>query len=748
MKKKIVISVTAVILALAVIGASVGVYMSYINKYEPIASPTALTYTKSESQKELVKNADFYVSVNGDDNGIGTLDKPFQTIQRAQQAVREAIANSDKSKSSITVAIMTGTYYETGIEFDERDSSKSTSVTYTSYGDGEVILCGGKILTSEDFSSVDSETAKRLSSQAADKVKMLDLKKYGLTKSDYGKIKATGGFNTEEYYDDAATENPCELFFNDKRMTIARYPNDSYITVGKVSDIGDCYEPNAPAPVDESWLERRNQRGGTFALDEDTYSRVKSWQNTDDLWAFGYFYWDWADMSTPIKSINDDKTITTEYCSKYGFKEGGYYYFFNVLEELDAPGEYYIDRDNGILYFYPPDENADSKIMLSTSNENIISITEKASNITISDITLQGTRSDALNVAGENCKIVNCTVKNAAECGINVSGRNNLVESCEVTFIGKDAVVLSGGNAEGFVYGNNTVTNNSLHDYGEIQKTYIAGVNLSGIGNTVSHNEIYNAPHMGVYYTGNENVVEYNYIHDVVLQSSDAGAIYTGYSYSTYGNVVRYNCISNIGSGTFTPSGIYFDDNSSGQTAYGNVLINIPGYAFLVGGGRDNMIENNLVINAGKQILYDDRAYDGYHNDGWYAKNCKTPDSRLWQLMNEAKEFNASIGNKYDGIERMHQDYEREEDEGFAVNPSGSSVQNNIIISKQNKVGEIAKTVKKYSVVKNNQTFTLNGAKSAFEDYGNGDYRIKADSKISKKCPDFKEIPFDEIGRK
>ena len=59
---------------------------------------------------------------------------------------------------------------------------------------------------------------------------------------------------------------------------------------------------------------------------------------------------------------------------------------------------------------------------------------------------MQGTRADALNVAGENCKIVNCTVKNAAECGINVSGRNNLVENCEVAFIGKDAVVLSGGS--------------------------------------------------------------------------------------------------------------------------------------------------------------------------------------------------------------------------------------------------------------------------------------------------------------
>lgn len=65
-----------------------------------------------------------------------------------------------------------------------------------------------------------------------------------------------------------------------------------------------------------------------------------------------------------------------------------------------------------------------------------------------------------------------------------------------------------------------------------------------------------------------------------------------------------------------------------------------------------------------------------------------------------------------------------------------------------NNIGEIAKAVNKYSVVENNQTFTLNSVKSSFVDYEYGDYRIKADSKISKKCPGFKEIPFDEIGRK
>lgn len=81
MKKKIIISAVSVGLALAVIGASVGTYMSYINKYEPIASPTALAYTKSNSQKVLLENADFYVSVNGDDNGDGTLESRFRLFK-------------------------------------------------------------------------------------------------------------------------------------------------------------------------------------------------------------------------------------------------------------------------------------------------------------------------------------------------------------------------------------------------------------------------------------------------------------------------------------------------------------------------------------------------------------------------------------------------------------------------------------------------------------------------------------------
>ena len=79
-------------------------------------------------------------------------------------------------------------------------------------------------------------------------------------------------------------------------------------------------------------------------------------------------------------------------------------------------------------------------------------------------------------VAGENCKIVNCAIKNAAECGINVSGKIILLKIARLLYR-QDAVMLSEA-VKSFIYGNNTVTNNSLHDYGEIQKTYIAGVNI------------------------------------------------------------------------------------------------------------------------------------------------------------------------------------------------------------------------------------------------------------------------------
>lgn len=746
--KKIIISVICIVLAGVVTVTSIILYKKGMNTYERTATPSGFSVF-TQHQKKLINDADFYVSTKGSDDNDGSFSAPFRTIKKASEAVEKLVSSGTKKGKKITVAVMAGEYAESDILFDEKGSgSEGAPVTYTAYGDGAVIVNGGMTLESEDFENVSGEVIERLNKDVVSNIKMLNLSKYNLTVDDYGKLKSVGGFTTEQYYDGAAEVAACELFFNNSRMELAKYPNEGSLKEGEILDKGDCYEPNPPGPTDETWLERRNQRGGTFVMDDETYNRVKSWKTTEDVWVFGYFFWDWADMSTPIAKIDDStKSLTTKYCSQYGFKEGGIYHFYNVLEELDAPGEYYIDRVNNILYFYPPEELKESDVMLSVTDKNIFTFGEKAQYINIDGITVQGTRGNAVGMFGKNCSLTNCHIKNAAGVGVEMKGMNNTVQSCEINAIGKDGIILESGDSETFTYGNNVVDNNSIHDFGELQKTYISGVSINGIGNTVSNNEIYNAPHMGIYYSGNENIIEYNKIHDVVLQSSDAGAIYTGYSFSTYGNIIRYNCIFNIGSGEFTPSGIYFDDNSSGQTAYGNVLINIPGYAFLIGGGRDNKVTDNLIINAQKGIDYDDRAYDGYHNDGWYSKNVKESDGRLWVLMNEAKALNEKWNHKYEGIDRMHQDYSREDDEGFAVNPSSSTVTGNVIIKKDGKIGDIADSVYRYSNVSGNFTYKLKNADEFFADMKNGNFTFAENSQLLKDNPKLKEISFEKIGR-
>lgn len=757
--KKVIVCIVCIAIVVGIVGTGIGLQVKEMNTYEKIASPVGFSEFTAKDEV-LVNDADFYVSVNGNDNNDGSFNAPFRTIGKAKEAVRaEITALQKQDDKAFTVAIMAGEYNEYGIEFTKEDSgTESCPVTYMAYGDGKVTVNGGKSLKSEDFEPLSGDAAERINKDIASNIKTLDLSKYDLTVEDYGQIKACGKYATDEFYDNAPKYNSCELFLNSKRMTLAKYPNDTYLNEGKILDEGDKFK-------DDTWFERKNQKGGTFVLDDDTYNRVKSWKTTDDVWVYGYFYWDWADMSTPIKEINDsNKSLTTSYCSRYGFKENGNYYFYNILEELDAPNEYYIDRDTNILYFYPSEDLSTSQITLSITTTPIFIFNEDAKYINLNGLTIQGTRSDAVSMNGNNCEISNCLIQNAADAGISVLGSNNIISGNEICHTGKDAIVLNidfddyrqsevvYGNSvmdsiKNYGHGYNIVDNNSLHDIGEIQKTYIAGVNMEGTGNKVSHNEIYNAPHTGILYYGNDHVIEYNHIHDVVLQSSDAGAIYTGLSYCTYGNVIRYNCINDIGSDSFTPSAIYFDDGSSGQTAYGNVLVNIPSYAFLIGGGRDNTVTDNLIINAQKGIDYDDRLYDGYHNNGWFAKNVTDPQGRTWEIMKFGKKFNNAIGNKYEGVNKMNQDYAHVDAPNFVVNPAGSNVNGNVIIKKDGKIGDIAESVYEYSNVKYNFTYKLEDVDEFFTDLDNGNYSFVDNCKLVTDNEKLKDIDFSKIGR-
>ncbi|MGN0532431.1 MAG: right-handed parallel beta-helix repeat-containing protein [Eubacterium sp.] len=668
--------------------------------------------SEPRQQQRQKRQADIFVSPAGNDKNDGTKQNPVKTVERALELSKK-INKKEKvisfSKGEYSVSALTLSKAHNGTVF---------------YAEKEVVFNGGVTLDSSDFV------------QYKDNIKMLDLKKYGITTQQIGQLKAFGQFNTAEKYDENGSMY-CELFCDNQRMTLARYPNEDEenLRTGKIIDNGDSKETytNNGTQQNPQWEDMKNPRGGTFAADQELTKRMSQWKNSDDIWIFGYFQYDWADSTTPLASFDND-SITTKYASVYGFKEDMPYYFFNVFEELDSQDEWYIDRENLILYFIPPEDYENKSIQLSLETESLITM-DNAQNIIFDGITLCGTRAGAIKGTGNNITIENCTIKNVGETAVELEGEKIVVKNNTVTATGKAGIVLTGGDRENLISSENIVTNNLIYDWSQVYQTYQAAVALHGVGGVCSHNEIYNSPHEAITYSGNNHIIEYNVIHDVVLKSSDAGAIYAGRSWSQYGNIVRYNCIYNIGSGDFAPSGIYFDDALSGQEAYGNLLVNIPGNAFLLGGGRDLKITNNVVINAGVPMAYDDRAIAGIENKGWFA-HAKTPGEGLWATLTEYDVNSPAWKSSYPQLSELSDDFGNTDSASFAANPANSIVANNVIINSKKNIGSIEKRVKKYSTVRDNSLYT-------FKDnpYTDGDYSqdIAVDG--------FEALPTNEMGR-
>lgn len=677
---------------------------------ERLAEPTNLSAPQQRDREE--KQGDIFVSPTGDDANPGTAESPVRTPQRAVELARSL------SQEEKVISLADGEYNISAITLTQEDSG------ITFYAENQAVFNGGLTLDPADFKPYEGD------------ILVLDLSQYGITPDRIGNVRAFGQYNTAEKYD-AAGSLYCELFCNNERMTLSRYPNKGeYLYTGKIVDNGDSKEvyTSSGTQTNADWETMKFPRGGTFEVSSDVVERVKSWEKSSDIWMFGYFQYDWADSTTPLAAVGDN-TLTTEYASVYGFKEGTPYYFFNVLEELDQEGEWYIDRDGLKLYFIPPEGFEQHPLELSLETGNLVTI-DGAENIVFDGITFTGTRASAVKGIGNNIVVRGCTIRNVGENAIELTGDRNRVEDNEITATGKGGVILTGGDRQTLQSSENVVSNNLIYDWSQVYRTYQAAVSLNGVGGTCSHNEIYDSPHEAITYTGNNHIIEYNVIHDVVLESSDAGAIYAGRSWSSYGNVIRYNCIYNIGSGEFAPSGIYFDDALSGQEAYGNFLLNIPGNGFLLGGGRDLKVENNLIVNAATPIFYDDRAIAGIEDGGWFT-HANTPDSTLWKSLEEVDIHSEAWKNAYPELAELSDDFEHTDDPAFAANPAGSSVKLNVIVNQKKCVGDFAKRVERYSTVSDNFSYRLKT--NPFESAGI--YHLTQPPK------GFKPLPFEQMGR-
>jgi len=537
-----------------------------------------------------------YVAVAGSDNWSGRIARPaggggpFATLERARDEIRRLRKDGALPDGGVTVEVGAGVYELTApFELGEEDSGTDAApITYRAQRGAEVRLLGGRLVTG--FAPVtDPAVLERLDESVRGKVVQTDLRAQGVT--DYGSPGGGG----------------LELFFNTRPLGIARWPNEGFVRIADVLMLD---------PVDVRGT--KGDKTGKFVYDGD---RPERWVGEKDLWVHGYWFWDWSDQRHKVEAIDTEKrtiSVVPPYHG-YGYRKGQWYYAFNALCEIDEPGEWYLDRETGILYLYPPSPVEDAEVMVSVLPA-LVDV-KGASHVTLRGFLLEGARGTTITIAGATgTRVVGCTIRNGGSGAVSVSGGTSCgVVGCDIYDVGAAGISLSGGDRKTLTPAGHYAENNHIHDYGRIRRMYSAGIHLSGVGNRASHNLIHNAPHQALGFGGNDHVIEFNEIHSVCYESNDAGAIYAGRDWTMRGNVIRYNYMHHVtgfeGRGCV---GVYLDDMFASADIYGNVFYRVTRAAF-IGGGRDCRVENNIFVDCNPALHVDARAlgWAGYHADGW-----------------------------------------------------------------------------------------------------------------------------------
>ena len=313
--------------------------------------PEATRVRLAPSVKSGLANV-IFVAPNGSDANSGSEKQPLATLQKARDKAREL-----RGKGHLEIVLAPGEYRVSDtLTLDDKDSGTAASpIVYRAAKPGTAILYGGTQLSG--FAPVtDAAILERLPAEARGKVWQLDLKARGIT--DYGDLAVRG-------FGQPPSPPTLELYVNGQPMTVSRWPNQGFVKAARLVEPGD----------------KKAGQPSVLGYDDERHAR---WTKANDAWLFGYFHFLWADATAKIGKIDPAaKTITTAQAYEYGgrsmdTKQGIIYYAFNLLEEIDRPGEWYLNRENGILYLYPPSDLGKATVELSMLSKPIITATNLA----------------------------------------------------------------------------------------------------------------------------------------------------------------------------------------------------------------------------------------------------------------------------------------------------------------------------------------------------------------------------------
>ena len=644
-----------------------------------------------------------YISPQGHDSAPGGKASPLATLAGARDRLRILKRVGKVPKEGVTVWLRAGTYFQREtFALTAADDVSPAPVTYAAYSGEAVRLTGGWEVAGWK-PVTDASILGRLDPAARGHVLQTDLKAQGIT--DYGQMTPRG-------FGSPVTPAGLELFFADVPMTLARWPN-----VGQWAHIAGT---------------TADQAAGHFAYAGD---RPERWAKAEDAWVYGYWKFDWADSYTKITGINAEhhRVTTAPATDLLSYTPGHRWYALNLLEELDTPGEWYLDRRAGILYFWPPSDIRRGHPTVSLTRDLVR--LDGVSHVTLRGLTLEACRGDAITIRGGTHNLIDeCSVLSAGNRGATIADTTDSgVRGGEITGTGEGGVSLDGGDRKTLVPGRNFVVNCRIHDYSRWARTYRPGVGIDGVGNRVAHNLIYDAPHNAILLGGNDHLIEYNEIHHVCRQTGDAGAFYMGRDWTMRGNIVRFNYFHDLFNemgvkGEFHDvMGVYLDDTAAGTVVFGNVFVR-AGHAVEVGGGRDIVVANNIFVDCLPAVSLDARGL------GWAAKSLAPGGEWGMEKRLAAVPYDVPpYSTRYPHLANVLKDN--------PTAPKYDVIQNNIAVrcpdwlQIQDKVDALPGIT-----IRDN----LTGKDPLFVDAAHGDYRLKANSPAF--ALGFQRVPFEKMG--
>jgi Right handed beta helix region len=486
-------------------------------------------------------------------------------------------AHAGTSIDSLNIVLSAGMYRLASplvITLDPTWSSTPITITGPATG-GRAILSGGRVVTG--FAPVrDTSVLARLPAGARGNVLVADLRQNGIT--DLGVFQRHG-------YQLAITPAPLELFYRDQPMTLARWPATGFATIATL--------PNGP-------------NGLTFTI---AGAPVSDWQNEPDLHAMGYWARDWADATLPVAAVDasSGQVTLSSPAPTYGMKVGQRVFIENALSALAHPGQYYVDRANALVYFWPPTGLVDGDVQVSVVDSLLVA--NNATNLTVSNLMFDVARGDGIQLlGGGNDEVDHVILRNLGNRGAVSSAGSSGFRFVTIENTGEGGLVIYGGDRATLAPGNAFVEDSTIDNFARRTRAYRPGISISGAGDRALRNTIHDGPHAAIIFTGNNHEIAGNEIYRMVTETADSGAIYTGRDWTMRGTIIENNFIHDIGSASQPQAtmGVYLDDEACGITIRRNVFSSVN-QAVFIGGGRDNLVEDNLFANSSPAVSVDSR---------------------------------------------------------------------------------------------------------------------------------------------